>query len=108
MGSSSCGEVRADEQDGVVGVSGRHHPRGGGAEPAGSIDLLTSGILVAGPVAASPEAERRAGGPTVDVASEDDCAGGRVTCKAGPELGALRAVRGRLIGLGGGEVGGAY
>ena len=59
-------------------------------------------------VGAGPEAERGAGGPTVEVAADDDGAGGSATCQHRPELGALRVVRGHLIALVRGEVGGAH
>jgi hypothetical protein len=57
--SSSGSEVRADEQDVVVGVCSRLHPRRGRAKRAGTVHLLTPGILVRRPVGASPEAEGR-------------------------------------------------
>ena len=63
--SSLSGEVRADQQDVVIGVYGRQHPRCGRAERAGSVDVLVRGVLVGGDVSAGPEADagrRRADG----------------------------------------------
>src|SRR5439155_9157339 len=94
--SSVCAEIRADQQDVVVGVYGGHHPRRGRAKRACSVDLLTPGILVCGTVGAGPEAVRGAGGATVHVASEDDGAGRSAACKDRSELGALQLVRGHL------------
>src|SRR5439155_12529195 len=106
--SSVCAEIRADQQDVVVGVYGGHHPRRGRAKRACSVDLLTPGILVCGTVGARPEAVRGAGGATVHVASEDDSAGRRAACKDRPELTALQLVRGRLNGLMCGKVSSAH
>ena len=103
-----CREVRANQQEVMVRVRGRHHLRRGRAERAGSVHLLTTGVLVGGPVGSNPEALGRAGGATIDVASEDDGAGGRAAGEERLELGALRGVRGHLIGLMRGQVGGAH
>ena len=84
------------------------HPCGRGAERAGSVDVLTPGVLVGRTVGAGPEAVGGAGGETVDVASEDHGAGDGSACEERAELGALRSVRGYLIGLRGGKVSGAY
>ena len=82
--------------------------RAEGAERAGSVDVLTPGVLVGGAVGASPKAVGGAGRVTIDVAPENDGAGGSATCKERPELGALWVVRGHFIGLVGGKVGGAH
>ena len=108
LGSSLCGEARPDQQDVMVGMRGGDHLGRGRAERARSIDVLTPGVLLRGPVGAGPEALRGAGGATIDVAREDDGAVGRATCKERPELGALRVVCSNLIGPAGGEVGGAH
>ena len=77
--SPLCAEIRADQQDVVVGVDGRHDPRRGRAERGGSVDLLQPGILVGGTVGASPVVGRGARGVTVEVTAEDDGAAGRAT-----------------------------
>src|SRR5215467_9068753 len=97
--SSVCAEMCTDQQDVVVGVYGGHHPRRGRAKRACSVDLLTPGILVRGSVGAGPEAVRGARAATVHVASEDDGAARRAVGQDRSELGALRRVRGHLIGL---------
>src|SRR5919109_2612165 len=74
-----CREVRADQQDVVVTVRGRHHLRRGRAERAASVDVLESGGLLGGPVGAGPDAGGGAGGATVDVTPEGDGAGGCAT-----------------------------
>ena len=88
MKSRLCGEMRADQQNVVVGVCGRLQPRRGRAERAGSVDVLTPGVLVGGLVGAGPEAVGGARGATVDIAPEDDGAGSPATCKERPELAA--------------------
>jgi hypothetical protein len=99
MESSSGDDVSTDQQDVMVGVCGRDHACRQRAEHASSVDLLAPGILMGGSVGPGPEAARRAGVATVDVAAEDDGAGDRATCKERPELGALRAVGRHLVGL---------
>jgi SAM-dependent methyltransferase len=97
---ASCDQPRADQQDVVVGVSGRHNLRRGRSERAGSVYLLASGILAGAAVGSGPEALGRAGGEPIHVAPEDDGLAQRTTRQERPELGALRRVRGRLIELG--------
>src|SRR3954454_6337709 len=92
----------------MVAVPGGHHLDQGRVERAGSIDVLAPGVLLGGPVGAGPEALGGAGGATVEVAREDDRAGGRTTGQERPELGALWVVCRHLIGLVGGEVRGAH
>jgi hypothetical protein len=67
MESPTCAEVRADQQDVVIGVDGGHDPRRGRAERGGSVDLLQPGILIGRPVGQGPQAGRGAGGATVEV-----------------------------------------
>ena len=55
------GEVRADQQDVVVAVRGRHHLRRGRAERAAPVDVLKAGGLLGGAVGAGPEAGGGAG-----------------------------------------------
>ena len=99
--------MRADDQDVVVGVSGRHHAReGDAAQPCRNV--LTTRILVGGRIGADPEAGGSTGGTTVEVAPEDDGAVDRATCKERPELDALRVVRRHLIALMGRKVRGAH
>src|SRR5947209_5598575 len=106
--SWSCGQVRADDQDVVVGVRGGQHLRRGRAECAGSVDLLKAGGLVGGPVGADPEMLRRAVAATVDVSAKNDGTAGGATSKERLECGALRRVRGHLIGFVGGKVRSAH
>src|SRR3954471_14461217 len=91
-------QARTDQQDVVVRVRGREHLGRGRAKPAAPVDVLEPGGLVGGPVGAGPGAVGPAGAATVDVAAEDDGAGGCATGEERPELGALRVVRGRLDG----------
>jgi hypothetical protein len=103
-----CRDVRADEQDVVVSVRGRHYLRRGRAERAASVDVLESGGLRGGPVGAGPEAGGGAGAETVDVTAESDGACGRPTRKERRELDALRVVPGDLNSCARVQVGGAH
>ena len=82
--------------------------RGGRAEPSASVDALEARGLVGGAVGPGPGALGGAGAAAVDVAPEDDRAGGRSTLEQRGELGALRVVRGRPRGRACDEVGGAH
>ena len=59
-----CRDVRADQQDVVISVRGRHHLRPGRAERAASVDVLESRGLLGGAVRAGPDTVGRAGGAT--------------------------------------------
>src|SRR5262245_27859511 len=92
------GEVRADQQDVVVGVPGRHDLSPGRAERAAAVDVLEPGRLVGGAVGARPDAVGGAGAATVDVTAEDDRARGRATREQRLEFDALRVVPADLDG----------
>ena len=81
--------------------------RADGARSAFSVDLLAAGVLAGGAVGECPEALGGAGGKTVEVAPEDDAAGGAGGEERG-ELGALRVIRGRLNRVVGGQVRSAH
>ena len=97
-----------DQQDVVIGMSGRYHLGPGREEGRGSIDLLTPGVLMGGSVGSGPEAVWSAGRATVQVAPEDDGSGGRAASEEGSEFRALGCVRGDLVGFRGGQMSGAY
>src|SRR5215218_774429 len=106
--SSSCGEVRPNQHNVMVGVHGGDHLGRGRAQCARSRDVLKPRGLLGGPVAAGPEALRGAWGAAIQVAPENDGAGGGATCEERPELGALGPVCSYLVVPGGGEVSGAH